>query len=258
MRARRTPGNDFFPDAWNKARAAAVCTLQRTQFADIMNPPSPLPLSEADMQAFADGLLAPERAARVRAYLARRPDEARRVAFYARLNAQMQSIFRDVDGSAPPLRATRRQLMRLAAAVLACVALIAAAVFVTVRVPDEALERAALVALAPAPMHAAANAPDLSPAGFRAVGVRAVIVGAFATADAYVYRNAQQEPLVVLSVRGAPVASALPWRARRIGSARLFEWTSAEGVRMIVGGHAGTRGLMRAADLLTNHQTREP
>ncbi|SOE88124.1 hypothetical protein SAMN05446927_6719 [Caballeronia arationis] len=209
-------------------------------------------LSEADMQAFADDLLAPERAARVRAYLARRPDEARRVAFYARLNAQMQSVFRDAGDSAPPLRTTQRHLARLAMAVFACLALIAAAVFVTVRVPDAALERAAIVALAPAPMHAAsANAPDLSSAGFRAVGVRTVILGAFATADAYVYRNAQQESLVVMPVRGEPGGSAAPWRARRIGSARLFEWTSAGGVRMIVGGNAGTRGLMRAADLLT-------
>lgn len=211
-------------------------------------------LSETDMQAFADGLLAPERAARVHAYLSRRPDEARRVAFYARLNAQMQSVFRDVGESAPPLRTTQRYRVRLAMTVLACLALIAAAVFVTVRVPDAALERAAIVALAPAPMHAAsANAPDLSSAGFRAVGVRMVIVGAFATADAYVYRNAQQEPLVVVTARGAPGASAPPWRARRIGGARLFEWTSAEGVRMILGGNAGTRGLMRAADLLTKN-----
>ncbi|SAL29287.1 hypothetical protein AWB66_01754 [Caballeronia telluris] len=211
-----------------------------------------MPLSEADMQAFADGLLAPERAARVHAYLSRRPDEARRVAFCTRLNAQMRSVFRDLGESAPPLRTAQRYRIQLAMAVLACFALIAAAVFVTVRVPDAALERAAIVALADAPMHAAsASAPDLSSAGFRAIGVRTIIVGAFATADAYVYRNVQQEPLVVVTVRGEPGASAPPWRARRIGGARLFEWTSAAGVRMIVGGNAGTRGLMRAADLLT-------
>ena len=209
-------------------------------------------LSEADMQAFTDGLLAPERAARVHAYLAERPEEARRLAFYARLNAQMQSVFRDVDGNASSMPGTRRHFARLAIAVIACLMLVAASVFATVRVPDAQLERAALDALASAPLHAVSpNALDLSSAGFHAVGVRTVILGAFTTADACVYRNAKQEALVVLSVREGFNVTPMPWRARRIGDARLFEWTTAGGVRVIVGGKAGTQGLMRAADLLT-------
>ncbi|GAB7537055.1 transcriptional regulator [Burkholderia sp. 3C] len=54
--------------------------------------PEPIP-TEQDVQAYADGLLAAERAPSVLAYLARQPAEARRVAFYARVNAQMRSHF---------------------------------------------------------------------------------------------------------------------------------------------------------------------
>jgi anti-sigma factor RsiW len=217
-------------------------------------------VSEADMQAYADGLLAPERAARVRSYLARRPDEARRVAFYGRLNVQMQSIFDTADASGTE-HTLRRPPMRdrvpLAVAIIACLALILATLFATVRVPDEALERATMEALmidtpfTPAP----ADTPDLSAAGFRAVGVHTVTLGAFSTADAITYRNARQERLVLLSMRGHAAAARTQWSARRIGGARLFEWTSAGGVRTIVGGHAGTHGLMRAADLLTERQS---
>lgn len=48
-------------------------------------------ISEADVQAFADGTLDLSRMRRMHRYLARRPNEARRVAFYERLNAQMHS-----------------------------------------------------------------------------------------------------------------------------------------------------------------------
>lgn len=56
-------------------------------------PPSDTPLTEADMQAFADGNLSPERAAHVRKYLGSRPVEAERIAFYRQLNMQMRSVF---------------------------------------------------------------------------------------------------------------------------------------------------------------------
>jgi anti-sigma factor RsiW len=61
-----------------------------------MNPTDPRrdpPLSETDIQAYADGFLAPERAAHLRQYLGKRPGEARRVAFYGKLNQQIQNTF---------------------------------------------------------------------------------------------------------------------------------------------------------------------
>ena len=61
------------------------------------HPPSDKPLTEADMQAFADGNLPPDREARVRKYLGARPGEANRIAFYRQLNMQMRSAF---DGRA--------------------------------------------------------------------------------------------------------------------------------------------------------------
>nr|MBN3728647.1 hypothetical protein [Burkholderia sp. Ac-20379] len=65
--------------------------------------PEPIP-TEQDVQAYADGRLAAERAPSVLAYLARQPAEARRVAFYARVNAQMRSHFPAqlaIDGAEP-------------------------------------------------------------------------------------------------------------------------------------------------------------
>ncbi len=60
-------------------------------------PPSDSPLSEADIQAYADGTLTPERAAFLQDYLGKDPAEARRVAFYGRLNTQMQQAFQTTD-----------------------------------------------------------------------------------------------------------------------------------------------------------------
>lgn len=63
--------------------------------------PSDSPLSEADIQAYADGTLTPERAAFLRDYLGKDPAEARRVAFYGRLNAQIQQAFQTTDEPVP-------------------------------------------------------------------------------------------------------------------------------------------------------------
>ena len=77
--------------------------------------PPDSPLSEADIQAYADGTLTPERAAFLRDYLGKDPAEARRVAFYGRLNAQIQQAFQTTDepataradGCAPRSRARK-------------------------------------------------------------------------------------------------------------------------------------------------------
>ncbi|BCQ52906.1 anti-sigma factor family protein [Burkholderia gladioli] len=292
--------------------------------------------SEQDVQAYADGRLAADREHSVSAYLARRPAEARRVAFYARVNAQLRNHFPD-DGlaaavlplsaapaalSVPPAQsapalaavpASRRRASRfgyrLAAAAL--LALLAAAVLPRLlRVPDHRLDTAAyamLLALpgidpamgraapssAAAPAGGAANAstpaasqaparpanpqrpaaaslaagalagsslllasrpaprdaaPDLGAVGFHLAGARRLDIWPFASANAYVYRNAAGEPAVLVA-HGTPEGGG-HWQARRIGGVRLLEWTSRAGQHIVIAGDAGTRGLMRAADLL--------
>ncbi|WP_186087134.1 anti-sigma factor family protein [Burkholderia gladioli] len=297
--------------------------------------PEPIP-SEQDVQAYADGRLAADREHSVSAYLARRPAEARRVAFYARVNAQLRNHFPD-DGlaaavlplsaapvalSVPPAQSTpalaavpasRRRASRfgyrLAAAAL--LALLAAAILPRLlRVPDHRLDTAAyamLLALpgidpamgraapssAAAPAGGAANAstpaasqaparpanpqrpaaaslaagalagsslllasrpaprdaaPDLGAVGFHLAGARRLDIWPFASANAYVYRNAAGEPAVLVA-HGTPEGGG-HWQARRIGGVRLLEWTSRAGQHIVIAGDAGTRGLMRAADLL--------
>ncbi|WP_186165275.1 anti-sigma factor family protein [Burkholderia gladioli] len=292
--------------------------------------------SEQDVQAYADGRLAADREHSVSAYLARRPAEARRVAFYARVNAQLRNHFPD-DGLAAAVRplsaapaalsvpraqstpalaavpASRRRASRfgyrLAAAAL--LALLAAAILPRLlRVPDHRLDTAAyamLLALpgidpamgraapssAAAPAGGAANAstpaasqaparpanpqrpaaaslaagalagsslllasrpaprdaaPDLGAVGFHLAGARRLDIWPFASANAYVYRNAAGEPAVLVA-HGTPEGGG-HWQARRIGGVRLLEWTSRAGQHIVIAGDAGTRGLMRAADLL--------
>ncbi|MFT4070154.1 anti-sigma factor family protein, partial [Paraburkholderia sp.] len=63
--------------------------------------PPGTPPSEADIQAYADGTLTPERAAALRDYLGKHPAEARRVAFYDRLNTRIQAAFQATGEPAP-------------------------------------------------------------------------------------------------------------------------------------------------------------
>ncbi|SDI27559.1 Transmembrane transcriptional regulator (anti-sigma factor RsiW) [Paraburkholderia phenazinium] len=74
-------------------------------------PPHDPPLSETDIQAYADGLLAPERAAHLRQYLGQRPSEARRVAFYGKLNQQIQYAFQPTDEPLPAAGTSKKGLI---------------------------------------------------------------------------------------------------------------------------------------------------
>ncbi|MEK6347326.1 MAG: hypothetical protein V4764_07595, partial [Burkholderia sp.] len=102
-----------------------------------------------------------------------------------------------------------------------------------------------LLASKPAPRDAA---PDLGAVGFHLAGARRLDIWPFASANAYVYRNAAGEPAVLVA-HGTPEGGG-HWQARRIGGVRLLEWTSRAGQHIVIAGDAGTRGLMRAADLL--------
>lgn len=238
-------------------------------------PPSRPVLSETDIQAFVDGLLAPERAAQIRRYLRDRPDEARRVAFYGKLNQQMQSSFQSADDAriarrwrfAPYgawLAGSLRRRARVIAAVLIAAFCVAGGFVWATHVPDTSLDAVAIMTLEQAiamkdptgrgvDATSLAAAPDLSSVGLRAVARVAQQLGPFARARGFVYRNAAGERAVLLSV---PDLNAVPrpqWQARRVGESRVLCWTAGR-TRFVLAGRASTHGLMRAADLMTLRQ----
>ncbi|WP_211614858.1 anti-sigma factor family protein [Paraburkholderia haematera] len=233
--------------------------------------PSGAPLSEADIQAYADGTLTPERAAFLRDYLGRDPAEARRVAFYGRLNAQMQQAFQTTDepvsnrpggwrGALDRLKAARRPrkvVNALAALVLTLVA--ASGWFAATQMSQQALNNAAVMALAEAaaasysaasPTRTDVSAPELAAIGLRLVDQRVLSPGPFQRANEFVYLNGDSRPVVVISTLALLAPAQPQWTARRIGEIRLLTWT-AQRQRFVVAGDARTHGLMRAADVMT-------
>ena len=88
---------------------------------------SELPVSEADLQAYADGRLGAERRALVEAWLASRPEEAERVAAYQRLAKEVRAAYDSMLAEPVPERlaqaAAPRFAWRRAAAVAGWIAL---------------------------------------------------------------------------------------------------------------------------------------
>ncbi|EDZ97839.1 putative transmembrane anti-sigma factor [Burkholderia sp. H160] len=229
------------------------------------------PPTEDDIQACADGTLSPERAASLRDYLGKHPAEARRVAFYDRLNAQIQATFQTTKEPArgrigrshrqrllpQPAGRARRTLLALVALALMLIAV--SGWLAAIQVSAQALDNAAVMALAEAtarrfsqasPTRVDPAAPDLDAIGLRLVEQRVLRLGPLQRARELIYLNGDQQPVVVLSA-AAPLAREEPqWAARRIGDMRLLTWT-ARRQRFVVAGDARTHGLMRAADVMT-------
>ena len=236
--------------------------------------PADSPLSEADVQAYADGTLSPARAAFLRDYLGRDPAEARRVAFYGSLNEQIQRSFQTADepastafkarrGAASRWRnaagkpRVRKAVRALVAVVIACAAV--SGWFAATQVTQQALNNAAVMALAEtvaAPYPAASptrrepSAPDLEAIGLRLVDERVLSLGLLQRATAFVYLNGDNQPVILLSTLALLAPAQPQWSARRIGDVRLLTWT-AQRQRFVVAGDARTHGLMRAADVMT-------
>lgn len=63
-----------------------------------------IPITEADLHALIDGQLSPERQREVEAYLAVRPDEARRLADYREQKRELRRLFDPVLDESPPAR----------------------------------------------------------------------------------------------------------------------------------------------------------
>ncbi|HAT30137.1 MAG TPA: hypothetical protein DCW29_04590 [Janthinobacterium sp.] len=62
------------------------------------------PVTEADLHAWVDGLLAPARRAEIDAHLRERPEEARRLRAYQQQNADLRALFDPVLDAAVPAR----------------------------------------------------------------------------------------------------------------------------------------------------------
>jgi len=127
-------------------------------------------------------------------------------------------------------------------------------------VSSMALNNAALMALmdptagrdtlrAPSPADAAA-APDLSSAGLRLVSLGSMKVGLVARAARYVYESADGARVVLLNAPSLNLPPHPQWSAHRVGQYRLLMWTRATR-RYVIAGAATARGMMRAADALT-------
>ena len=71
-----------------------------------MNPNTPI--TEADLHAFVDAQLSPERQREVQAYLASRPEETQRVQAYREQKSALRSLFDPMLDEALPARRSRR------------------------------------------------------------------------------------------------------------------------------------------------------
>ena len=74
---------------------------------------TPLPVTEADLHAWCDARLPPERAAEVEAYLAARPEEAARIAAYERQRIEIKALFDPVLAEPVPQRLTQAATPRM-------------------------------------------------------------------------------------------------------------------------------------------------
>ena len=70
---------------------------------------SDTPISESELQAYADGRLAPERHAAVESWLAGRPDEAERIADYRKLTEALRAAYDPFFAESVPDRFMRRR-----------------------------------------------------------------------------------------------------------------------------------------------------
>lgn len=119
-----------------------------------MTPPRS-PITEADLHAYVDGQLTPARRSEVEAWLASHPDEAARVADYARQREGLHALFDPVLGQALPrrvheaaLRPRRRWPAQAWAAGLAIAAVSAGSAWVVRGAVDDQAARLAMAAAA--------------------------------------------------------------------------------------------------------------
>ena len=236
----------------------------------ITDPPDNSRLTEADIHAYADGILSAERTEHLRRYLDHRSDEARRVAFYSSLNARFKRTYQPTD-EPDPVRAIRapgrraapkRLLVRRTFIVLAFAFVALSGWIVALQASDKALNDAAVMALARAssshhdtkpPAQAASTdnaVPNLEQAGLRLAEKRTVALSPVSRISEFVYVNTAGQPVVLVVGLALTAREQTQWAARRVGNIRLLAWVTRHH-RYVLAGDANTRGLMQAADIVT-------
>src|SRR6185503_11093996 len=83
---------------------------------------SEAPITEGDLQAYADGRLPESRRAAVEAWLAARPDEAERIAAYRRLASEVRAAYEGMISEPVPERLARAAAPRIPLRRIAAVA----------------------------------------------------------------------------------------------------------------------------------------
>jgi hypothetical protein len=233
------------------------------------DPPDHSRLTEMDIHAYADGVLPEERTERLRRYLERRTDEARRVAFYSSLNARFKRTFQPNDSPDLARMISKRSRIRSARRIaqrvfiVMTVALAASSGWIVASQPsDEVLSDAAVMVLARAsasdrnaapPTYASGDdkaSPDFTPAGLRLTEKRTVALGPISRISEFVYLNTEGKPVVLVVGLALATSEQPQWVARRVGNLRLLTWVTRHR-RYVLAGNADTRGLMRAADMTT-------
>ena len=167
-----------------------------------MNHWPPPPVTEADLQAYVDGVLAPARRAEIDAYLAQRPAEAGRLDAYAAQNRQLSALYGPQLEIAVPARwrmppaPARQPWWRLAAAALLVLAGGAGGWAMRAALPDS------LTAALPPPAPAAPMGDGLQLAHMAAVAHA-------------VYAPDQRRPV---EIDGTQEQQLVTWLSKRLGT----------------------------------------
>lgn len=167
---------------------------------------SQMPVTEAELHAYVDGVLPAARMAEIAAYLDARPEEAARIAAYAAQNDELRSLFDPVRDEAPPAAMlvrpspVRRQPAWLRYAAMLAIALAGTAAGWQLRVTADRLPMQAQVQSDAAPMLANASASGLAQ--------RAAVAHAVYTPDA-------RRPVEITAMQEDQLVT---WLSKRLGS----------------------------------------